>query len=99
MEETLQIRDRLLNSITTLLMQNRDKIAITVDSSFKVTALQLVSVEQEVNTDDESEYQESESSKSATKASVLGVTNPRNDSDDNWAFVLLARCVPPLLVG
>ena len=82
LEETLQIRDRLLNSITTLLVRNHDNIAIAVNNSYKVLAFRLVSVEQEDNT----EFQESESaSTEASVPRVIAITNPRND--DNYAFV------------
>ena len=87
LEETLQIHNQLLNSIT-LLLRNHDNIAIAINSSYKVLAFRVVSVEQEVDSDDESEYQESKSSKSATEApppNIIAITMPQED--DNYAFI------------
>jgi hypothetical protein len=82
----LQIRDRVLNSITTILMRNHDNIATAVNSSYKVMAFRLMSAEeQEVSRDDESEYQESESSESVTEARDIVIANPWDD--DNYAFI------------
>ena len=83
----LEVCDRLLNSITTLLVRNHDNIVTAVNIAYKVFALSMKVVQEDIGTDNESEHQASESSKSATEASVprvIIVTNPRDD--DNYAF-------------
>lgn len=87
LEETLEIHDRLLNSITTLLVRNHDNIATAVNNAYKVRALQMKVVQEDIGTDDESEHQASESSKSATEAppNIIAITTPQDD--DNYAFV------------
>jgi len=84
LEQGLKIHDRLLNSITTLLVRNYNNIATAVNSSYKALESTL---RKDDESDDESDDLEPKTSKSATKASVprvIVVTNPRDD--DNHAF-------------
>jgi len=82
-------RDQLLD-IATLLVGNYDNVTIAVNSSYKVVAFRLASVDQEADAvadDDESEYQETEPSEStivsanAPAPNVIATTNPLHDDD------------------
>ena len=83
---------QLLNALTPLLVRNYENVTISVNlSSYKVLAFRLVSVEQEVADDHESEYQESDSFKSTilpAKApvalNITTITDPQDD--DNFFF-------------
>ncbi len=61
LDESLHLHDWVLNAITTLLVLNYQNVASAANNSYKALAHQLVSVDQEADSDDESEYQESES--------------------------------------
>ena len=91
LEESLHPRNWVLNALTTLLVRNYDVIAAAVNSAYKVLAIRLASVEQDCDTDDESDYQDIESSESDTLPAkalvprVIATTNPRDN--DDYPFV------------
>jgi hypothetical protein len=92
LEGNVQPRERFVHALTTLLARSNEVIATAANSSGKVLAFRLASFEQDYHTDDESDYQETESSDSAAlqvqaKAlapSVAAITNPQDD--DYYSF-------------
>jgi len=91
LEENVQPRERFVHALTTLLARSNEVIATAANSSGKVLAFRLASFEQDYHTDDESDYQETESSDSsaalqvlALAPSVVAITNPQDD--DYYSF-------------
>jgi hypothetical protein len=68
-------------------VRNYDVIVAAVNSAYKVLAIRLASVKQDCDTDDESDYQDIESSELDTLSAkalaprVIAITNPQDDND------------------
>jgi hypothetical protein len=101
LEESLQPRDRLLNAITILLMRNYEVVATAVNGAYKSLALRIASFKQDYDTDDESDQQESKSSKSAALPAKAVADDDESDyqetesSDSSAALQVLAKALAP----
>lgn len=105
LEENVQPRERFVHALTTLLARSNEVIATAANSSGKVLAFRLASFEQDYHTDDESDYQETESSDSAALPAKAVADDDESDyqetesSDSSAALQVLAKALAPSFVA